>query len=305
VTARFDGDLERVLVREGQAVRAGQSLAVYAPRDVRDASLAAEADILAAKADLLAAENTERRAKRLLAAGAAAARDVEAAEAALAAAEARLRAAEAGVNRARENVEKLVVPSPIAGWVSTVFVHDGDRTAVGDPLFTLVDTDTLELSATVPSEALARVAVGTPIRFRVDAFPGETFTSQVDRLGPTTEPGTRQVRLYTRVPNPGGRLVGGVFATGRIVDAARDSALAAPIAVLRREGSAEVVYRLSGGKAERVSVEVGLRDEERSMVELIGAVARGDSLLTGVLAGLRDGIAVRVASTGGAAPRPE
>jgi hypothetical protein len=36
VIARFDGDLEKVLVREGQAVRQGQALAIYRPRDIKD-----------------------------------------------------------------------------------------------------------------------------------------------------------------------------------------------------------------------------------------------------------------------------
>src|SRR5512140_2700146 len=95
ITARFDGDLQEVRVKEGQRVRKGQSLAVYRPRDMRDASTAADAGLAAAK--------------KLLDAGAAAPSDLEAAAAARAAAEAQVSAAEAAANHAQENSDRLVV----------------------------------------------------------------------------------------------------------------------------------------------------------------------------------------------------
>ncbi len=313
VMARFDGDLEKVLVREGQAVRRGQSLAVYMPRDVKDEWQAADAEYQAAQAGLIAAQNAERRAQRLLDAGAASPSDLEAANAQRTASEAGLRAAEARRNRAAEDQERLSVPSPITGSVSKVLVHSGARTAIADPLFTVVDTNTLELSATVPSEALGRVGPGAPIRFRLDSFPGETFEGKVDRVNPTTEPGTRQVRIYMRLPNPDGRLVGGLFAIGRVVDQSKIGATSAPISVLRQEGTEKVVYAVKGGIAQRIVVVTGLVDEQSGVVELIGDVSPGDELLTGVLPGLKNGVAVQVlgnqtgeaASGGGQTPATE
>jgi membrane fusion protein (multidrug efflux system) len=294
VTARFDGDLERVLVREGMRVRRGAPLAVYAPRDIRDALAAAEAEVAAADAAVAAAKNQEARARRLLDAGAAAPMDLEAAVATRSAAEARRDAAIAARNHAAEDAEKLDVPAPVSGWVSEVSVHDGDRTAVGDPLMVIVATDTLELAAALPSEALAEARPGTPIRFRLDAFPDREWEARIDRLNPTTVPGTRQVRLYARVPNPEGELVGGLFASGRIVTEVRENALAAPAAAVRTEGGKSVVYAIRDGKARRVEIHAGLLDEARGWMELEGEVAAGDSLLTGVLPGIRDGVPVRV-----------
>jgi len=133
VVARFDGDLERVLVREGDRVRRGQALAIYAPRDVTDVLQASQAEVAAAEAALAAALSQEARARKLVEAGAAAPMDLEAAQSARAAAEARLSVTKAARNTAEENVERLDVPSPIDGWASQVLVHDGSRTAVGDP----------------------------------------------------------------------------------------------------------------------------------------------------------------------------
>lgn len=294
VMARFDGDLETVLVREGQAVRRGQPLARYRPRDVKDAWESAEAGLKAAQSDLEAAQNAERRQERLLAAGAAAPSELELAQSQRKAAEARLRTMQAQHNLAQENALEAEVPSPISGAVSAAIVHSGDRTAVGDKMFTLVDTRVMELSATVPSEALSRVQKGTAIEFHLDAFPGEKFTGVVDRVNPTTEPGTRQVRVYARVENRDRRLVGGLFASGRVLSAVRERATAAPAATLRQEGGEPVVYRVRGGVAERIAVRTGLIDEAAGFVELLGGIAPGDSLLMGVVPGLRPGALVRV-----------
>jgi membrane fusion protein, multidrug efflux system len=296
ITARFAGDLEDVMVREGQHVRKGEPLARFRPRDVQDMLNAADSQLMAAHAGLTASLNAERRARRLLDAGAASPSDLEAAEAQRTAAEAQVHAAEAVKNRAQEDAERLDVPSPIDGWVSAVVVHEGDRVAIGDRLLTVVDTQTLELSATVPSEALSRVQPGTPIRFRLAAYPGEQFTGKVDRVNPTTEPGTRQVRIYMRLPNPDGRLVGGIFAKGRVIDSVKEQTISAPLAALRKEGQEQVVYRLRNGKAERIAVRTGIVDEDADVVELLGDLSAGDSLLSGVVPGLKDGVSIRILS---------
>lgn len=294
VNARYDGDLERVYVLEGQAVRKGQPLAIYAERDIRDQLATAEAHFVAAQAALTATENNERRTRKLFEAGAAASRDLEAAEAQRTAAKALLDAATAARNQAQENAEELEVPAPISGWVSHVYVHAGDRTQTGDQLVQIVDTSTLELSATVPSEALPRIVPGAEIEFTVDAFPGEVFTGHIDRVSPTTEPGTRQMRVFMRVPNSSSRLVGGLFATGLVIEQVRENAVSAPVAVLRKEAAEQVVYRVKAGLTQRVVVKQGLLDEQVGMVELVGEVAPGDTLLTGVVPGLRAGERVRV-----------
>ena len=293
IKARFDGDLESVKVREGERVKRGQSLGSFRPAMVTGQWKAAEAEELAAKAALVAAENAARRAKRLLDAGAAAPSDLETADAQLKAAQARVEAAQASKTSAGENADDLRVPSPIDGSISKVVAHAGDRLAVGDPILTVVDTRSLELSATVPSEALSQVAPGTKISFDLDAYPNETWTGVVSRVNPTTEPGTRQLRIYTRVDNADGRLIGGLFATGHVVEVAKDNATTAPIAALRQEGGDAVVYALRGGRAARVVVELGLRDDRSGKVELLGNVGLGDTLLIGVLPGLRDSVRVK------------
>jgi hypothetical protein len=46
-------------------------------------------------------------------------------------------------------------------------------------------------------------------------------------------------------------------------------------------------------------IQTGLLDEEQGIIELIGPVQPGDSLLSGVVPGLRDGARVRVIKESG------
>ncbi len=299
IKAQIDGDLDAVLVREGTRVRVGQPLARFDPGDTRDRHAAAEADFLAAKAGAIAATSDLKRVERLLEAGAASPAELELARASADAAEARLRLAEATRNRATDDLARLDVPSPIAGEVSQRFVGQGDHVAIGDPLMTVVDTETLELAATIPADALSRVRVGTPVRFQVDAFPDRVFSGEVARVNPVTEPGTRQVQIYARLPNPERLLVGGLFASGRVVDAVAESALAVPVATLRQEADTRVVYVVRDGRTVRVPVTTGFTDEGLDLVAVNGDLAPGDSLLMGTIPGLRSGIPIRLSGNNG------
>jgi hypothetical protein len=114
--------------------------------------------------------------------------------------------------------------------------------------------------------------------------------------------------VYTRIPNEGGNLVGGLFASGRVVDRVEEKAVAVPLVALRKEGQEQVVYRVRDGRASRVVVTVGLVDEAAGVAGMSGSVAVGDSLVSGVVAGLKDGVLIRVAAaseSGNGAPSGE
>jgi len=67
-------------------------------------------------------------------------------------------------------------------------------------------------------------------------------------------------------------------------------------------GVTPIVLRLTGGKTEKVEVELGVRDEERERVELVTGVAAGDTLLTGAAQGITPGTVVRVSVPSDKAP---
>ncbi|MDQ8164960.1 MAG: efflux RND transporter periplasmic adaptor subunit, partial [Gemmatimonadota bacterium] len=117
--------------------------------------------------------------------------------------------------------------------------------------------------------------------------------------------GTRQVRLYARIPNAGRGLVAGLFATGRVATTSH-TGLVAPLTAVDQRGVKPVVTRLKGGKTEVVEVALGLRDDATETIELTSGIVAGDTLLIGAAAGITPGTTLRISagSDKSAAPSP-
>jgi RND family efflux transporter MFP subunit len=297
VRAEVMGTVTAALVEEGERVSRGQILARIDAAALRDALLSAESAVRSAQQQLEVARRDADRAAALLRAGAVAEKQVEAARWNAAQAEAAL--ADAGARRAlaTEQVAKTEARAPFAGVVSRRFASAGDTVQPGADLYAIVDPTRLRLAATVPAERLGELRPGVGVTFEVTGYPGETFTGAIDRVNPVADAATRQVGLYVTLPNPGGRLVAGLFAEGRVLTHARD-ALALPLGAVDETGLAPAVTRVREGRVERVDVQLGLRDERLEMVEVRSGLAAGDLVVTGAARGLAPGTTVEIRGGG-------
>jgi RND family efflux transporter MFP subunit len=283
VTSPLDDIVEEVVVREGQAVARGQVLA-------RFRSLTVAADAASGAAALKVAAADWERQKRLLAAGAVSERDVEAAEA-------QYRAAEAQNAMVSRRLSDATVRAPGAGVVVSRFVQSGDRVGTGDPLFTVASTATLEFEATVPSEYVSLVRPGAAVDLDVTGS-SERVSGKVARVNATADAATRQVKVYVNVPNPGGRLVGGLFASGNVVTRESRKAIAVPTAGVRREGDATFALVVESGRIARRDLRVGVADRAQDLVEVLEGLREGDVVVTGSIEGLAPGTPVHVQGEG-------
>ena len=293
VRAEAGGSVLRVGAEAGQRVSAGALLAQIEEKAGGDAVLSARTAVASAQSSFDLAQRESERAATLLAAGAIAERDAEAARRSLDGARAQLEAARAQLSAAQQQLSGTRATAPFAGVVSARLVSAGDVVAPGSALFTVVDPGSMRYEASVPAEQLAGVRVGAPVRFAVNGYPGRTFEGRVTRVNPVADPTTRQVRLLVSVANESGALVGGLFAEGRIASERR-TGLVAPAGAVDERGVGPAVFRLKGGVVERVPVEVTLRDAQTDRVALAGPLAAGDTLLTGAAQGITAGTPVRI-----------
>ncbi|HEU5321505.1 MAG TPA: efflux RND transporter periplasmic adaptor subunit [Methylomirabilota bacterium] len=274
--------VEQVLVKEGQAVRQGQVLARFRTSAVQPAALSAEAQ------RRLAASDYERM-QNLFKEGAVSARDVENAEVSL-------RAAEATEAQAKKRLDEATVRAPVSGVVSQRAVESGDRVKDGDLLFQLVNTSKLEFEATVPSEYVADVRVGAPVVLAVTGAVDAGLSGRVSRVNATVDPATRQVKVYVTVPNRGGRLVGGLFASGRVVLQQVKGAVAVPQTAVRTDSTGNAyVLIVDAGRIARRDVTVGVTDEQASLVEIKLGLQGGETVIVGAASGLVGGEPVTIA----------
>jgi RND family efflux transporter MFP subunit len=280
-----------VTAEQGQSVRRGDVLARIETRTQTEVVSSAESAVRSDEQALAQTRRELERAESLVRAGAIAERDVENLRNAVVSAESRLADARSRLSSARRVLDDATVLSPIAGIVSERPVSMGDVVAPGAALYTIVDPSSMQLEASVPSESLSAVRAGAAVQFTVRGYPDQTFTGRVERISPTADPVTRQVPIWVSVDNRGGRLVGGLYAEGRVTQQAR-TGLVLPLAVVTEEQGQATVLRVTEGVVDRVGITLGLRDPQTEQVEILSGLQDGDVVLRGVAQGITPGTRV-------------
>lgn len=293
VRAQVAGPILSTSAEQGSRVSAGTVLARIDDRTIRDQFLGARSGVTTAQtaADIAARELS--RNEKLAEAGAIAERDLEAARRNNTAAQSQLDDAKARLSLAQKQLDDAQIRAPFSGVVSERSVSAGDVVQPGGALFTIIDPRSMRLEASVPAAQLAAIKVGVPVSFTVTGYPGKTFSGKITRISPAADPATGQVRIMASIPNEKSTLVAGLFAEGRAQSDSRDAPVVSANAVDLR-GVRPWVLRLKGGRAEKVEVDVGLKDEATEKYEIVSGVAAGDTLLIGAAQGITPGTPVRV-----------
>ena len=296
VRSRLEGDLVGVYAREGQYVNEGQVLARFDAAEQESAQRSAEADRASARTDLSTAQWNAEQSAELFKAGAIAERDYKVAQQAVESARARLAAAEARVRTSSIAARDTRVLAPTSGTIDKRNVEDGERVSRGTSMFTMVRNDRLELAAAVPARQANSVRVGQAVHFTAN---GSAFDGRVARVSPTIDPASRSITVYVEVPNSGGQLKGGTFATGRVVSRTLSNVLTVPVPAIRQsqEGGHPFVYRIEGRLVGIAPVQLGVVDDRLGKVEIISGLAAGDRVIVGNVGTLGRGMQVQILGT--------
>lgn len=295
ITAEVGGTVTAVNTSEGAAVAAGSVLGVISDETASEAVQNARTAVQSAQTAVAVARRDLDRSTSLAAAGAVPRRDVDVARAQVASAQSQLAQAQQQLTQAQKRARDQRVTTSMSGVVSEKHVSVGDVVSPAAPLFTIVDLRTLQLEASVTSEAIGLLQPGSAVDVEVRGYPNERFRGTISRVAPTVDAGTGQVRVYVSIANQGRRLVGGLFAEGTVTTVARQG-LVIPIAALDETGDTPAVLRLHNGVAERVVVTLGVRNEAEGVVEVLSGLQAGDRVLVGPARTITPGTRVNVSA---------
>ena len=293
VRAQVPGVVGGMSVDRGESVRAGQVMATIEAAGIRSQAASADAQIAGAQSAVALARRQLESSEMLYERGAVSRLEFETARTQLEAAEAQLAATRAQAASARESAARTAIEAPIDGQISRRSVSEGEAVLPGQTLFTIVNTSLLELAGQAPVDEAARVKVGMPVEFTLDAYPDRTFRGSVARVDPTADPATRQVGVFVQLPNADHQLVGGLFATGRILTGSERQAIVVPEDALRSGGSSSYVWTIRDDAVTRTVVETGTRDRGRGLVEITSGLAEGAQVITGP-GDIREGARVEI-----------
>ncbi|ARP75272.1 MULTISPECIES: efflux RND transporter periplasmic adaptor subunit [Bordetella] len=275
------GRIQHIDFKEGEAVRAGQTL-------VRLDDSVPRAELDQARANLALAQSQFRRAQDLQGRGFVSqqARDEAASS---------LKVQQAAAALAQARLDKMTIRAPFAGIVGLRDVSVGDYVNQGQDLAPLEAIDPLKVDFRVPEMYFSKVRVGQALSVRLDALPGEQRQGVVYAVSPLVDAGGRSILLRATVANPDSVLRPGMFARVQLLFG-QEKALAVPEAALSPSGQTQYVFRVRDGVAQRVEVTVGERREGR--VELLTGVGAGDEVVVAGLQRLTDGAPVTVIASG-------
>jgi RND family efflux transporter MFP subunit len=283
------GRIAAILVREGEAVRAGQVLARLDATSLDAATASARAEVVRARADLARAED-------LFTKGWVTAPRVEQARATLAAAEARARSA--GFDRAL-----AVLTAPAAGVVLSRPAEPGQIAQPGQTVLTIGELrEGHVLRLPMADRDAARVTIGMAAQVTIPALSSATLAGRISEVGARSEDGAGTFRVEVRLPpTPGlasgqiGRARIALTAAGPAPGAAGSTALVVPTPALfaaRADEGFVYVHDAASGRVRRRLVTLGPVDDDG--VTVLSGLKAGERVAVTGIDRLRDGQVVVV-----------
>jgi membrane fusion protein (multidrug efflux system) len=210
-------------------------------------------------------------------------------------AQAALNRSQAQVDGMRSRISDRTIRAPFDGVVGLRTASPGMLATPGAAIATLDDTSVIKLDFDVPEAQLSKMKKNAPLAAKTAAFPDAEFEGRVDEVDSRINPSTRTVRVRALLPNQSGRLKPGMLMTVE-VRSNPVSALAVPEIALLEEANETFVYTLAKkgpiATAERVKITPGRR--RNGMIEVLGGLKPGDTIVVNGVSRIRPGQAVRI-----------
>lgn len=270
-TPQAAGIIEKILVRPGQHVSKGQTLAIL------DAG-AIEQQIKAIDAQVDLTKSVYEKQQKLWAQNIGS--------------EIQLLSAKANYEATSKQKAALVaqrsmytIKSPINGTVDAVDIKEGEMAAIGQLGIRVVSTQDLKVQATLGENYLGKVKEGNPVNL-IFSETGDTIKSKLNYVAKAVDRVSRAFQVEVRLGS-NANLHPNMSCKMQILNYQNSKALVVPVSVIQKTADGEMLYIADGNKAKAVYVKSG--KNSNGMVEVLSGLSAGDKVITAGYAELDNG----------------
>lgn len=285
IFSHVDGYISKLHVDKGDFVKAGQLLIEIDHQDFVHAVNQAKANLAAARSKVTQQEASVHNAKLTLKRMQALIKDqfvsqqdldnaqvnADAALAALESLRAQVQQMEVALAQAETNLTYSYIRAPFSGYVAERNLDLGayvtgaaaGTSTTSRGIVSLHDIDTVRTLIEVVEKDVPLVQIGQKADVRAEAYPDRVFEGTVTRVVQALNRATRTMTVEVDLPNKDRLLKGGMFARVEILVGRHQNALQIPIDAVSRLEDLQYVYVVRDNKAERVPIEIGMRDGNR------------------------------------------
>lgn len=256
VVAKATGVVQRLLVEEGDYVRAGQILAEL---DSERSSL----ELVQMEANLNQLGNELARSQELFDKNLISAEAYEEVKF-------QYESQSAAVELARLRISYASIRTPISGFVSERMVKVGSMVREHEPAFRVTDFDPLLAVLYVPEQEMMKLQAGQSAQVAVGAFEDRFFPARIKRISPVVDPQTGTFKVTLEVFDESGQLKPGMLSLVSITYDIHESTVLVPKAAIVTEDDAASVFVVRDMVAYKTAVETGYTDDR--FVEIVSGL---------------------------------
>lgn len=259
----YPGSLEKVEVRQGDKVAAGQVVAVINSENVRSSHEMS-------MASLRQAEDGYERIMKVHQGGGVP--DVKVVEVETGLAKARAAAEASG-----KAMEECNVKAPFAGTVTDVYLHQGSQASLAAPLMRIVDEKSVEICFPVPESELAKVKVSDKASVDIPALGMTGISAVVSSKGIEADELSHTYDCVLAVAAPVEGLMPGMVCKVRL-EGDVQSRCVVPAALVQTDRNGRYVWIVEDGSVEKTYVKVGSYSGKGVVVE--DGLEEGDLMIS-------------------------
>ncbi len=218
------GDVDRILVKEGQTVKEGQLLVQLDAEVIRR-------NIDEVETSLKLATTVFERQEKLW--------DQKiGSEIQYLEAETNKKSLENRLATLREQLAMANIKAPFTGIIDEVFVKEGELAAQATPLVRIVNVNNIYIESDVSENYLRTIGKGSDVEVHFPSLDTK-ITTQIAQKGSYINPENRTFKIRVNVPNKDGDIIPNLLAELKIKDYQNDSAVVVPSRLIQQNPSGD------------------------------------------------------------------